>query len=78
VAGTTSGTILLATTQGIELSANGGATWTAAQGALPSGGFSYVGMTTPDQGVAVPADANLHAVWFTHDGGATWQESPIT
>ena len=61
---------MLATTSGIEVSTDGGATWTAAQGTLPPGGFSYVGMTTPDQGVAVPADAAVHAVWFTVDGGA--------
>ncbi len=78
VAGTTSATIVLATTSGIELSRDGGATWTAAQGTLPAGGFSYVGMTTPGQGVAVPADASVHAVWFSFDGGATWQESPIS
>jgi hypothetical protein len=77
VAGTTAGTIMLATTQGLEVSVNGGTTWAAARGTLPSSGLRYVGMTTPDQGVAVPADASLHAVWFTHDGGATWQESPI-
>lgn len=77
VAGSTTGTIVLATTAGIEVSRDGGATWTAAQGTLPAGGFSYVGMTTPGQGVAVPADPSVHAVWFTYDGGATWQESPI-
>ena len=77
VAGTSTGAIVLATTAGIEVSKDGGATWTAAQGTLPAGGFSYVGMTTPDQGVAVPADASVHAVWFSYDGGATWQESPI-
>lgn len=77
VAGTSTGTIVLATTAGLEVSRDGGATWAAAQGTLPAGGFSYVGMTTPDQGVAVPADASVHAVWFSYDGGATWQESPI-
>ena len=77
VAGTPSGTIVLATTAGLELSADGGATWTAAQGALPPGGFSYVGMTGASQGVAVPADTARHAVWFTFDGGQNWRESPI-
>jgi hypothetical protein len=77
VAGTSTGSIVLASTAGIEVSRDGGATWTAAQGTLPAGGFSYVGMTTPDQGVAVPADPSVHAVWFSYDGGATWQESPI-
>ena len=77
VAGTTAGTIALATTVGIQVSQDGGATWTAARGGLPASGLRYVGMTTPDQGVAVPADAGLHAVWFTRDGGLTWQESAI-
>ncbi len=77
VAGTPVGTIVLATTAGLELSADGGATWTAAQGALPPGGFSYVGMTGSRQGVAVPADTAQHAVWFTFDGGQNWRASPI-
>jgi photosystem II stability/assembly factor-like uncharacterized protein len=77
VAGTTTGRIILATTAGLELSTDGGATWTAGQGSLPSGGFSYAGMTSPTQGVAVPADTAQHAVWFTADGGQTWQASPI-
>ncbi len=48
------------------------------KGALPPGGFSYVGMTSPQQGVAVPADTAQHAVWFTFDGGRTWRASPIS
>ncbi|HEX9355927.1 MAG TPA: hypothetical protein VF933_19155, partial [Streptosporangiaceae bacterium] len=77
VAGTPAGTIVLATTTGLERSADGGVTWTAAQGALPPGGFSYVGMTGAGQGVAVPADTARHAVWLTFDGGRHWRESPI-
>lgn len=77
VAGTTTGTIVLATTSGLQISQDGGATWAAARGALPPGGLSYVGMTTPQQGVAVPADAGQHAVWITRDGGLSWQESAI-
>jgi hypothetical protein len=77
VAGSATRTIVLATTAGIEVSTDGGANWTAAQGTLPAGGFSYVGMTNASQGVAVPADPAVHAVWFSYDGGATWQESPI-
>jgi hypothetical protein len=77
VAGTPSGAILIATTQGIEVSADGGATWAAAQGSLPAGGFAFVGMTTSSQGVAVPADPSQDAVWFTMDGGQTWRESAI-
>jgi photosystem II stability/assembly factor-like uncharacterized protein len=37
-----------------------------------------VGMTSPQQGVAVPADTAQHAVWFTFDGGQTWQAAPIS
>jgi hypothetical protein len=77
VAGTPSGAIVLATSLGIEVSADGGATWTAAQGTQPATGFAFVGMTTSSQGVAVPADPSLDAVWFTADGGQTWQASPI-
>jgi hypothetical protein len=77
VAGTAAGTIVLATTAGLQVSADGGATWTGAQGAFPPGGFSYVGMTSATQGVAVPADVTQHAVWFTFDGGLRWHASPI-
>jgi hypothetical protein len=77
------GQVLVATTAGIDIStAAVGASsqalrWRSARGASPPGGFSYVGMTTAQQGVAVPADTSLHAVWFTYDGGRRWQESPI-
>ena len=76
---------VLATTAGIEYSANGGRTWQAAKfgGATsgkagPASGFSYVGMTNPKQGVAIPADSSLGDVYVTADGGSTWQVSPIT
>ena len=44
---------------------------------MPPGGFAYAGMTTDAQGVAVPARASRPAVWFTYDGGGTWQRSPV-
>lgn len=79
LAGTPSGGIVLATSLGIQVSTDGGASWTAAQGpALPATGFSFVGMTTSEQGVAVPADPGQEAIWFTYDGGKTWQESAIS
>jgi hypothetical protein len=77
VAGTAAGTIVLATTAGLQVSTNGGTSWAAGRGALPSGGFSYVGMTSANQGVAVPADVSQHAVWFTFDGGQSWHASPV-
>jgi hypothetical protein len=75
------GQVLIATTHGIDVSANavggGPLRWRAARGASAPGGYTFVGMTTAIQGVAVPADTSLHAVWFTSDGGRHWQESPV-
>jgi hypothetical protein len=69
--------VVLATDAGIYLSANGGHAWRLTQpsprGAAPAeAGFSYVGMTSPTNGVALPADASLHEVFITTDGGSTW------
>jgi photosystem II stability/assembly factor-like uncharacterized protein len=72
------GEIALATTAGLDVSHDGGATWQqVAQGAAGPGGFSYVGMTTQEQGVAVPANPGERAIWFTYDGGLTWQPVAI-
>ena len=73
-------TVVLATAGGIKYSADGGRSWQAARftPAPAAGGFSYVGMTNATQGVAVPADPNLHEIYVTSDGGKTWQPSPIT
>ena len=68
------GALALATTGGIYYLADNGERWqpsNATGGGAPKGGFSYVGMTTDDQGVAVPADTSLHEIWMTSDGGAT-------
>jgi hypothetical protein len=82
LASAASGQAVLATTGGIEYSANGGRTWQAAKytgaGSEPTGGFSYVGMTNATQGVAVPADSSLGEIYVTADGGSTWYPSPIT
>jgi hypothetical protein len=79
------GQAVLATTAGIEYSANDGRTWQAAKfagagsgKAGPARGFSYVGMTNATQGVAVPADSSLGEVFVTTDGGRSWHPSPIT
>ncbi len=66
---------MLATTAGLYVLPVGTAQWqsTSATGSkAPQNGFSYVGMTTDTQGVAVPADMKLHEVWMTFDGGLTW------
>ncbi len=75
--------VVLATTTCIDVSADGGVNWTQAYGSPPGaaagrGGFSYVGMTDQEHGVAVPADASLHEVFITSDGGGSWQPSSIT
>ena len=35
-------------------------------------------MTTPAKGVALPADARLHEVFITTDGGSTWRPRPVS
>ncbi|HVT67862.1 MAG TPA: hypothetical protein VHF26_08950, partial [Trebonia sp.] len=65
---------------GIYLLAPGASQWRAATLSDPSGkryGFTYVGMTSAAQGVALGGDPNLHAIWMTTDGGRTWQVRPI-
>jgi hypothetical protein len=79
LAASPSQSLVLATGRGIELLPPGQSTWRAATltAALPAGGFSYVGMTTDELGIALPADPSAGAVWFTHDGGQTWTPSPV-
>jgi hypothetical protein len=73
----TSGVLTLSTTGGIYTSQDNGAHWSQAlQG--PAGGFSYVGLTSATQGVAVPAEpAQSNSVWFTYDGAKRWHQSSI-
>jgi hypothetical protein len=83
LSGTPDGRVLIATAQGIDTSAqapqarSSKLTWRAARGTALPGGFSYVGMTTSAQGVAIPADQSVHAVWFTYDRGTHWQPSYV-
>lgn len=76
------GTLLLATADGIYSLASGASRWrqaTAAGGSrLPDGGFSYVGMTSGSDGVALPANTSLHEIWVTADGGRTWTPRPVS
>jgi photosystem II stability/assembly factor-like uncharacterized protein len=78
LSGSLTGALVLATNQGIETTDGVNSPWYLAGGSLPAGGFSYVGMTTGSQGVAVPADVGLHAVWFTYDGGLRWRRSVVS
>ncbi len=74
--------VVLGTDRGIDLLPAGSTAWQAAalgggDGAAPAGGFGYVGMTTSDQGIALPANPSAGTVWFTFDGGRSWQPSPL-
>ncbi|MBO0802046.1 MAG: hypothetical protein J2P25_03080 [Nocardiopsaceae bacterium] len=74
------GSLVLATTSGIFMLPAGAPRWqtaTAPGGNMPSGGFSYIGMTSDSMGVALPADTSLHEIWVTTDGGHTWTPKPI-
>jgi len=80
LSGSPNGPVMVATSDGIDVSGapgNGTAGWRTARGADAPGGYSYVGMTTSQQGVAVPVRLDLNAIWFTYDGGANWQKSPV-
>jgi hypothetical protein len=75
--------VLLATDAGLYRSGDGGSAWQLAQ-ASPAGaaagepGFSYVGMTSLTNGVALPADPGLHEVFITTDGGSTWLPQAVS
>jgi hypothetical protein len=79
LAAASSGMVALATTRGIEISPDGGTSWQTAVSPVtgPAGGFRYVGMTDAEHGVAVPADAGLHQIWITLNGGRNWHASTI-
>jgi len=83
VAAQPGGEIVLATTRGLLVSQDSGASWQpapsygAATTAGPADGFRFVGMTGTRQGVAVPENPAEHAVWFTFSGGQSWRRFPI-
>src|ERR1700733_9539393 len=67
---------------GIYLLSPGATQWAAATLSAASAwetpvGFTYVGMTSATQGVALSGDPSQHAIWMTTDGGQTWQVRPI-
>jgi hypothetical protein len=80
VAASPAETVVLGTTQGIDVLPAGEVGWQQAtlKGAAPVGGFGYVGMTTDKQGIALPADPASGMVWFTFDGGQSWAPSDVT
>jgi hypothetical protein len=78
VAASPSETLVLATSAGLEVLPHGDIAWQSAKltGGGPAGGFSYAGMTTDLQGIALPANPD-GTVWFTFDGGLTWAPSDL-
>ncbi len=75
--GTDGGAVVLATSAGIYLWT--GTHWHPAKlgGPSPAGGFSFVGMTTNQLGVALPANPQLKEIYLTSDGGLTWHQHSI-
>jgi hypothetical protein len=75
--------VVLATNSGLYLSGNGGTSWQQVQpgpqdAAAGQPGFTYVGMTSATNGVALPADPHLHELYITTDGGSTWHAQAIS
>lgn len=74
----TDGTLILATSTGIYRLPLGTTRWQPASVSDPPAGhagFSFVGMTSPTQGVALAPGQT--SIWMTTDGGQTWQPRPI-
>jgi hypothetical protein len=74
--------VMLATSSGLYRSGNGGTSWQPAETSPPGAaagqpGFSYVGMTSSTNGVALPADPGLHELFTTTNGGSTWQPHAV-
>ena len=75
--------VVLATDYGLYLSGTGGTSWgqvatSPAGAAAGQRGFSYVGMTSTTNGVALPADPGLHEVFITTNGGSSWQAHAVS
>src|SRR6266516_7113087 len=79
LAASPSESVVLATNQGIDLLPASEMAWRKAnvRGGAPAGGFRYIGMTTGDQGIALPADPSAGTIWFTFDGGQSWKASRL-
>jgi photosystem II stability/assembly factor-like uncharacterized protein len=71
------GGYVLATTNGLYYLR--GSTWGLAtvDGAVSPDGYSYIGMTTDTQGIALSGPGSTGYLWVTENGGQTWQARPI-
>jgi photosystem II stability/assembly factor-like uncharacterized protein len=76
------GLVVLATTDGIvvlhDITVQREGTFEYAPHTALTGGFSWVGMTSDSQGIALAADASAHQLWITFDGGQSWSPSKIS
>jgi photosystem II stability/assembly factor-like uncharacterized protein len=74
-----SGTFVLATSAGLYYSTDA-RHWNRASlpGQASAGGLGYVGMTTQDKGVAVPAGPGSTVIYVTTNGGRTWHPRKIS
>jgi len=79
VAASPTETVVLGTNLGIDVLPAGAIAWQPSSlgGTAPPGGFSYVGMTTDSQGIALPASPASGTIWFTFDDGLSWQPSHV-
>jgi len=66
------GMLVIATSTGLYVSGDGGASWQLALTG-PPGGFGYVGMTDVLQGFAIPVVPGQQGILFTRDGGTSWR-----
>ena len=84
LAATSKGGLILATQRGIYRLPPGASQWqqsVLSGAAAPPYGFTYVGMTSDSQGVAIADSAaaanqpapNPYGIWMTFDSGQTWQ-----
>ena len=73
-----SGTLVLATSSGLYYSPDAHHWHRASLSGQPSAnGFVFVGMTTQQNGVAIPADPASQSIYVTNDGGLTWHPKRI-
>ncbi|HEY2671234.1 MAG TPA: hypothetical protein VGJ07_12790 [Rugosimonospora sp.] len=69
----TSGAVFLAGAQmPLRVTRDGGASWPVALDAPASGGFSYVGFTDADHGIALAFEPSA-TIYLTTDAGRTWK-----
>ncbi|HEV2371588.1 MAG TPA: hypothetical protein VGS19_05395 [Streptosporangiaceae bacterium] len=77
LSGSPAGAVMLASASGIEVASSPAGPWQVARTSPAPGGFTYVGMTEANQGIAVAARQSLHGLWFTFNSGLRWHALQI-